>query len=101
VTYKKFGRKYTVPADEAPEVPTAAQVKRIRSKGRYLSRIRALAQAAPTAPETSPGLVFATTGKTAATTREERARKNLERAGLVRAAAAGAGAGAAPTPASA
>jgi hypothetical protein len=103
VTYKKFGRKYVVPADQAPEVPTAAERKRIASKGRYLKGLRALAQTPAAEPEASPGFLFATTAKDAAKTREERARKALERAGLARgkegagAAAAGAAAAAPPS----
>jgi hypothetical protein len=40
VTYKKFGRKYTVPAELAPETPTAQQRKVAFKKRRYFAVLK-------------------------------------------------------------
>jgi large subunit ribosomal protein L47 len=50
VTYKKFGRKYTVEPERAPKEPTRAQRKRAASTQRFFARARALQQAPPTLP---------------------------------------------------
>lgn len=50
VTYKKFGRKYTVAPELAPTEPTRAQRKRAASTARFFARARALQQAPPTLP---------------------------------------------------
>lgn len=50
VTYKKFGRKYTVAPELAPQAPTRAERKRAQATQRFFARARALQQAPPTLP---------------------------------------------------
>lgn len=62
VTYKKFGRKYTVPEGKAPSKPTQAEKKRkARSAGYFASR-KALLDAPPSLPRAGGKFVWATKG---------------------------------------
>jgi hypothetical protein len=62
VTYKKFGRKYTVPEREAPTKPTQAERKRkARSAGYFASR-KALLDAPLSLPKAGAKFVWATKG---------------------------------------
>ena len=63
VTFKKFGRKYTVRGDRAPEAPTRAQKKREAKTARFFGRAAARMDAPPTLPKPSAAYVWATTGK--------------------------------------
>ena len=42
VTYKKFGRSFTVPVEHAPKVPTRQQKKVASKNARYWARVKAL-----------------------------------------------------------
>ena len=63
VTFKKFGRKYTVPEEDAPTEPTRAQKKREAKNIRYFKGAAAKAASPPELPPSPPGFAFATTGK--------------------------------------
>lgn len=62
VTYKKFGRTYTVPIDQAPEKPTRQQKKVMAKTRKYFNKARAMTEAPPTLPSKSSAFVYATTG---------------------------------------
>jgi hypothetical protein len=40
VSFKRFGRKYTVPASEAPDAPTRQQARRAFKTRRYFDHLR-------------------------------------------------------------
>lgn len=63
VTYKKYGRKYTVPAARAPEKPTAAQRKREARDAAFFARRSAMLKAEPTLAPPSAAYTWATQGK--------------------------------------
>ncbi len=100
VSYKKWGRKYTVPAHLAPEKPTRAEKKRAARTSRYFARARAANDAPPTLPGPSPSFLYATTGLTRdelKATQDARMAKaearKLKQAAVAQAKAAAAGAG--------
>ena len=63
VTFKKFGRKYTLPEEDAPTAPTRAQRKRESKNARYFAGARARAAAPPQLPGVSAGYAWATEGR--------------------------------------
>ena len=63
VTFKKFGRKYTVPVENAPTEPTRAQKKREANNTRYFKGARAQAESPPQLPPSPPNYEWALTGK--------------------------------------
>ena len=52
VTYKKFGRKYTVPASMAPEKPTRAEMKRKAKTRIFFAKAAGLAAKPPATVKT-------------------------------------------------
>ena len=62
VTFKKFGRKYTVAPELAPTSPTRAQRKRSANTQRFFARARALQGAEPKLPPQNARYAFATRG---------------------------------------
>ena len=72
VTFKKFGRKYTVPPELAPQTPTRAQRKRSAATQRFFTRARTLQAAEPKLPSQNARFAFATQGVVVA--REQAAR---------------------------
>jgi ribosomal protein L29 len=59
VTYKKFGRKYTVPEEDAPKEPTRQEIKRAARTSRYFTKARAMMNAPPALAPKSAGLLWA------------------------------------------
>jgi hypothetical protein len=59
VTYKKFGRKYTVPEEEAPQEPTRQEMKRAARTSRYFTKARAMMNALPALAPKSAGMLWA------------------------------------------
>ncbi len=93
VTYKKFGREYTVPEEDAPLFPTRATRLTIAKRGRYIKRAAALLRAPPMPVAESPTFVYATKG-TPVTERKRALRKREERnAGLRKSGRGGGGGG--------
>ncbi len=66
VTFKKFGRKYTVPEADAPATPTRAQRRSEAGSRAFFARARAAAAAPPVLAPPTPGFAFATAGEGAA-----------------------------------
>lgn len=65
MTFKKFGRKYTVDEADAPP-PTRAAKKRNDKQRMFFARATATMAAPPKLPAENAGFVWATTGARAA-----------------------------------
>ncbi len=86
VTYKKFGRKYTVTKEQESknlgDTLPPSQRKRIINTGTYFKRIKQLNNAPLVPVPASPSYVYGTTGITVQTQRKQNEQKLYENAGL-------------------
>ena len=84
VTYKKFGRKYTVPEEDAPTEPTRQELKRAARTSRYFTKARAMMNAPPALAPKSAGLLWAKNAIPVETSISTERNERFERAGLTK-----------------
>ena len=82
VTYKKFGRKYTIPQDQVTDNLPKSMKKRIANTGTYYKRIKQLNNAPPMPVQPSPSYIYGTTGVTSKEQKQKYQEIILKNAGL-------------------